>query len=146
MDKSSAMAMVNRHLGYRLLSGRNTSFANINASKAVWWLKVHPSKFESELHLLLVKEGGLGLIWLRIEVNSITDPERMFRVRQDNGLIDLEISSRPPKYLTDIKSGGTGYRFAQHIEQEWGPTEASGNSRIPEMVTHNDRQIVRGTS
>ena len=30
MDKRSAMQMVNEHLGNRLLSGRNTSFANIS--------------------------------------------------------------------------------------------------------------------
>ena len=38
MDKRSAMAMVNEHWGSRLLDGGNTSFANINASKPVWWI------------------------------------------------------------------------------------------------------------
>ena len=125
MDKQSAMARVNGHLGYRLLDGRNTSFANINASKAVWWLNINPKKFKTDLHLLLAKEDDGGVIWLRIEGNFIAAPENVFRVRQDNGLIDLEISSRSPQYMTDVKSGGQGYNFASHIEHEWGPTKKS---------------------
>ena len=63
MDKRSAMEMVNEHWGSRLLDRGNTSFANINTSKPVWWINIHPSKFKSDLHLLLAKEGDGGLIW-----------------------------------------------------------------------------------
>ena len=83
MDKRSAMEMVNEHWGSRLLDGGNTSFANINASKPVWWININPSKFKSDLHLLLAKEGDGGLIWLRIEGNSFPDVRKVFRVRQD---------------------------------------------------------------
>ena len=124
MDKRSAMEVVNEHWGSRLLDGRNTSFANINASKPVWWININPSKFKSDLHLLLAKEGDGGLIWLRIEGNSFLDVRKVFRVRQDNDYIDLKISSRHPKYMTDVKSGGTEYDFAKHIEHEWGPAHA----------------------
>ena len=83
MDKRSAIATVNEHLGYRLLDGRNTSFANlgVNASKAVWWLNVTPRKFNDDLHLLLVKEGRERLIWLRIEANTFPVPGNVFRKR-----------------------------------------------------------------
>ncbi len=128
MDKESAIAKVNGHLGYRLLDGRNTSFAHINLAKEVWWLNISPRKFKSDLHIILVKESDSGLVWLRIKGNSIPTPEKVFRVRQDNGLIDLEISSRPPRYMTDIKSGGTGYDFAEHIEYQWGLTEEKGTA------------------
>ena len=97
VDKRSAMEMVNEHWGSRLLDGGNTSSANINASKPVWWININPSKFKSDLHLLLAKEGDGGLIWLRIEGNSFPDVRKVFRVRQDNDCIDLEISSRHPK-------------------------------------------------
>ena len=63
------------------------------------------------------------MIWLRIKGNAFPDVRKVFRVRQDNGhkgWIDLEISSRPPKYMTDVKSGGTEYDFTKHIEHEWG--------------------------
>ena len=121
MDKRSAMEMVNEHLGNRLLYGRNTSFANINAAAPLWWMNIKPSKFKSDLHLLLAKEGGGGLIWLRIKGNAFPDVSKVFRLRQDNDCIDLEISSRTPQYMTDIKSGGTGYDFTKHIAHEWGP-------------------------
>ena len=120
MDKRSAMEMVNEHLGNRLLYGRNTSFANISGPASLWWMTIDPSKFKSDLHLLLAKEGDGGLIWLRIEGNSFPDVRKVFRVRQDKDCIDLEISSRPPKYMTDVKSGGTEYDFTKHIEHEWG--------------------------
>ena len=120
MDKRSAMEMVNEHLGNRLLYGRNTSLANISGPAPKWWMTINPSKFKSDLHLLLAKEGDGGLIWLRIEGNSFPDVRKVFRVRQDKDCIDLEISSRPPKYMTDVKSGGTEYDFTKHIEHEWG--------------------------
>ena len=123
MDKRSAMEMVNEHLGKRLLYGRNTSFANISGPASLWWMTIDPSKFKSDLHLLLAKEGDGGLIWLRIKGNAFPDVSKVFRVRQDSshkGSIEWGISSRPPKYMTDVKSGGTEYDFTKHIEHEWG--------------------------
>ena len=111
------------------MDGGNTSFANINASKPVWWININPSKFKSDLHLLLAKEGDGGLIWLRIEGNSFPDVRKVFKVRQHKDCIDLEISSRPPKYMTDVKSGGTEYDFNKHIEHEWGPAQHGRNPR-----------------
>ena len=98
----------------------------------MWWININPSKFKSDLHLLLAKEGDGGLIWLRIKGNAFPDVSKVFRVRQDNGykgLIDLGISSIPPKYMTDVKSGGTEYDFTKHIEHEWGPAQHGGNPR-----------------
>lgn len=46
-------------------------------------------------------------------------------MRHDNGYIDLEISSEPTHYMTDVKSGGTAYNFAKHIEHEWVLTQES---------------------
>ena len=124
MDKRSAMDMVNEHLGNRLLYGRNTSLANISGKEPKrWWMTIDPSKFKSDLHLLLAKEGDGGLIWLRIKGNAFPDVSKVFRVRQDNGhkgWIEWGIASRPPKYMTDVWSGGTEYDFTKHIEHEWG--------------------------
>ena len=58
MDKRSAMEMVNEHLGNRLLYGRNTSLANISGPASLWWMTIDPSKFKSDLHLLLAKDGA----------------------------------------------------------------------------------------
>ena len=124
MDKTKAMRKVNDHLGpgYRLLDGRNTHYSSVSAGKPVWWLNIPLRKFEDELHLLLVKENG-GLIWLRIKGNTFPSPEDVFRYREDKGAIDLEISATPREYMTDVKSGGTGYNFTKFIECEWGPQE-----------------------
>ena len=143
MNKGSAIAKVNNHLGHRLLDGANTSFANINASKSVWWINVNPNKFNEDLHLLLAKNGQDGLIWLKIEANTFPDPERVFRKRQDKGLIDIEISSEPSRYLTDVKSGGTGYNFTRHMVHQWDLTTQS----VPaETVIRNDLQVVSGSA
>ena len=119
MDKKASILTVNQHLGHRLLHERNTSFSNVNVSKAVWWLNIKPEKFKRDLHILLAKEDGRGLIWLRIEANSFGRLDKTFRIRLDKDAVDLEIASTPSQYLRDVKSGGTGYNFAKHIEHEW---------------------------
>ena len=122
MDPGAAMEKVNGHLGRRLLNRRNTHFSNVNTSKPVWWLNVPLRKFKDELHLLLAKGNG-GLIWLRIKGNTFPSPKDVFRYWEDKGAIDLEISTMPQDYMTDVKSGGTEYNFTKHIEYEWGPEE-----------------------
>ena len=142
MDKQSAIAKVNDYLGHRQLYGRNTSFANINSSKPVWWLNINPAKFQNDLHLLLVTDKQDRLIWLKIEADTIPEPDRTFRKRSDNGAIDLEISSDPSRYLVDIKSGGSEYSFAKHIEHEWQLTEAHS---ITESAMPSDLRSVTDT-
>ena len=120
MKKKSAIAKVNEHVGQPLLNYGNTSFANVNSGKDVWWVNVNPGKFEHELHIILVKDEDEGLIWLRIAPGSISAPEDVFRVKKDNGYFDFEISCSPERYLKDVKSGGTEYDFTRHVEYEWG--------------------------
>lgn len=127
MNKKFAMATINGHLGSRLLEGGNTRFSRVNASKDVWWLNPKPEQFKSDLHIILVKEGDSGLIWLRIPGNSIPVPAKVFKFRQDKGCIDLEISSRSLRYMTDVKSGGSGYDFSKHIEREGELPEGEAN-------------------
>ena len=111
MDKKSAMAMVNEHVGCQLLTAENTSVVNVNNSKDVWWVNVDPRKFERELHVVLVKDRDSGLIWLRIAPGSISAPEDVFRLKED-GRVDFEIS----RDMKDVKSGGTRYDFTRHVE------------------------------
>jgi uncharacterized protein (DUF433 family) len=136
MDKQLAIAKVNEHLGYRLLDGRNTRFANVNASKPVWWLNIPPGKFKKDLHLLLVTERQDSLIWLKIEAHTFPVPDQVFRWRQDKGQYDLELSSRHPLYLTDVKSGGAGYDFTKHIEHEW--QLAAKDSTTDEIICNSN--------
>ena len=118
MDKKQAMAKVNKHVGCRLLNHHNTTFAKVNSAKDVWWINVAPRKLRSDWHIILIKKRGNSLIWLRVPAGSISAPEKVFRVRQDKGCIDLEISSHCQRYMKDVKSGGTGYDFSRHVEYE----------------------------
>lgn len=133
MDKQTAIAKVNEKVGYRLLTGRNTSFANVNASKAVWWLNIDPLKFKSELHLLLADDSKDRLTWLKIDANSIPAPDKVFRIRGDNGAIDLGISCLPANYMVDVYSGAHKYNFSEHIEHSW---QFSEEGTTPEGVIH----------
>ena len=117
MNKSTAMRMVNDHIGGRALKGSNTSFSSINTRHPVWWLNINPQRFKSELHILLAKNPGL--IWLRLDANAIPNPESVFRVRSDNGLIDIEIAVGGNRYLMDVKGGRIGYDFRRHVAYEW---------------------------
>ncbi len=117
MDKNSAMLRVNSEQGHRLLDRSNTCFANVNATKPVWWFNIDPCKFQNDLHLLCAK--NTGLVWLTIEANTFDSPEQMFRIRPDKELVDLEISCSSEQYMHDVKSGGNGYDFSPHIQQEW---------------------------
>ena len=122
MKKEPAMLLVNRHLGSRVLNRRNVRFSNVNKTKPVWWLTIPQKMFTDTLHILLAKDNGRGLIWLRIEANSIKNPQSVFRVRTDKGLggpVNLEIAAGGHRYMNDIKSGRTGYNFHRHIEYEW---------------------------
>ena len=136
MDKPQAIKMVNAHLGYNELTARNTSFSNVNKGKPVWWLNINPQKFSSELHILLAKDPGL--IWLKIEADTFPNLENIFRIRNANGYIDLEIPIRGNSYMRDIKSGGRGYDFKPHIQREWN------ESRDSEMSKHaaNEKAIL----
>ena len=117
MDKASAMERVNAYLGYALLNRGNTAFANVNAAKPVWWFNIDPRKFRNDLHLLCA--GNPGLIWLKIEANTFSNPQGTFRLRPDKGMIDSEISCSAHRFLHDVKSGGTGYDFSPHIQRQW---------------------------
>ena len=79
MEKRSAIQKANAFLGRRLLDGRNTSFANVNISKPVWWLNINPDKFRRDLHLLLANDERDYLVWLKIEASTFAVPDRVFQ-------------------------------------------------------------------
>ena len=132
MNKSTAMRIVNEHIGGRALNHSNTSFSNINTHHPVWWLNIRPHRFKNELHILLAKNPGL--IWLRLDANAIPNPESVFRVRADKGLIDLEIAVSGNLYLKDVKSGGVGYDFRPHVAYEWDD-DLTGNPNFRRGIT-----------
>ena len=48
------------------------------------------------------------------------DVKKVFRIRDDNGFVELKISSEPGVYyLRDIASGATGFNFKLYIKKEF---------------------------
>ena len=114
MDKKSAIERINSKTGHEVLNHDNTHFSNVNSAKPVWWFNIAPHKFMNDLHLLCAKDTEIT--WLKIEANTFLNPEHTFRLRPDNGKIDLEISCVTERYMHDGKSGGIGYDFRRHIQ------------------------------
>lgn len=114
MDKTESIITVNNYLGTNTLRNNNTNFSNINIAKDVWWFNIDPNRFKKDLHLIL--NNPKGFIWIKIPAEKYSSPERVFKIRADKNLVDLEISASPGlSYLRDIKSGGTGFYFKPYI-------------------------------
>jgi uncharacterized protein (DUF433 family) len=148
MEKRSSIEIANAYLGHRLLDGQNTSFANVNTAKAVWWININPGKFNRDLHLLLANDKRDYLVWLKIEANTIAAPDRVFQIRRDNGAIDLEISTEVSRFLVDIKGRGTGYDFTRHIVHKWQVGVASDSPDIEgtgDMQPSDETDLFEGT-
>ena len=69
-------------------------------------------------------------MWLKIEANTFAVPDCVFRIRQDNGAIDLGISAEVSRFLVDIYGRGTGYDFTKHIVHQWQKDVASQSPDI----------------
>lgn len=115
MDKSLAIKIVNQHIGASILNTSNTNYSKINDKKDVWWLNVPPVRFSGDLHLILLNETGFN--WIKIPAGKFSDLEKIFKIRKDKNLVDLEISSAKGNYyMRDVKSGGTSFNFKPFLE------------------------------
>ncbi|EAR16475.1 Swt1 family HEPN domain-containing protein [Robiginitalea biformata] len=114
IGKSAAIKHVNDAIGNVRLFHKNTVFSNINKSVPRWWLNIPPSKFESELNILLVEKKEL--IWIYLPKNSCSPPENFFNTRKDNGKIDLSIGIEGDTYLKDTL-GDTNFSFRPFVKE-----------------------------
>jgi hypothetical protein len=116
--KKEAIGIVNKALGKNELLKSNTCFSNLNKAKPIWWFDIPIKKFKEDLHLILAKENGF--VWIKIPKEANIDVRNIFRIREDNGMVELKISSEPGVYyLRDITSGGKGLNFEQYIKKEF---------------------------
>lgn len=112
MNKQEAITKLNSLINKDLLDGGNTSFANINKSKPVWWLNIDPDKFNYDSFILLVSKTKLYI--LHIPPNKIQNPTSKFRLK--GKALDIEISSNPGiEFFRDVKSGGTMFNFKPYL-------------------------------
>ncbi len=112
MKKSEAINKVNSLINKNILNNVNSSFANINKAKPVWWLNIDPDKLNYDLFILLVSSSKMYV--LHIPPNKIINPTSKFRLK--GKALDLEIGSNPGmEFLRDVKSGGTMFNFKPYL-------------------------------
>lgn len=103
MTKSEAIQYINNKLGKTKLSLSNTNYSNINKGSGRFWLNIEPSRFQSDLNIILVDKTDL--IWINLPSNSVKDPANTFYTRKDNGKVDLDIPTKEDHEFLRDKSG-----------------------------------------
>lgn len=112
MKKNEAIDLINKLVKKNMVTNYNTSFANVNKSKPVWWLNINPDKFNYDLFLLLVKRNHLYVF--HIPSKKILNPTTKFRLK--GKLLDIEIGTNLGyDHFRDVKSGGTKFNFKPYL-------------------------------
>lgn len=117
MDKSAAIAELNRRGATPLLTSQNTRFANVNVSKAVWRLDL-PLDYvfndtEAAVNLVLAGSRNGELFHLRVPKIWLTENIEEFAVRNDKAVISLELSCDPDNLFQDVRPTSKGLHFGQ---------------------------------
>ena len=122
MRRADAIQFVKEREGEAGVMAGNTHVANVNSSRGVWWLDIPKEKFHADLHIILVKNKDSGLIWLKIDSDSIRSPDQIFRIRVMNGIEMADVSicavDSDGQYLRDGYHSNH-YDFRRHIRREW---------------------------
>lgn len=123
MRKKSAINYINSQLEEEFLKFSICSYASINKTVPVWWFDISPKKFTDNFYLIL--DNGTKFLLVFIPKGTFPNPQKNFRIRPDNNLIDIKISSETDdRYLRDIASGGTGVDFSLMIKGEFSYPES----------------------
>jgi hypothetical protein len=122
MTRGQAIHRGNRHCKSAGMHGRNTRFANINASKSVWWLDI-PDKtiinppFDM-WNILLYDERVNQQRFHHLVIPVAYLRQNRDGLRTRNGMAHLELSIEEKNLCQDVV--GTGQvRFAQFIHCEF---------------------------
>ena len=121
MKKIDAINIINNHDSTSKLSTRNTHWANISKYKEErgWWLNIPFNKFKNDLNLI-INDLDLGkYIHLKVLANSIKNPQKIFRNKDDTADIFIksenEFNLSTTDNFIDIQSNGTEYNFSSHV-------------------------------
>jgi hypothetical protein len=98
-NKSEIISIINKNVGYNLLSNSNTVYANINKTNPVWWMDIPQEKFKNSLNILLIENDEV--IWILIPSKTCYPPSDFFYIRNDNGKVQINIDSEDKNYLID---------------------------------------------
>jgi hypothetical protein len=96
-------------------------FANVNASKDVWWLDIPISKLSqsgnSNIGLLLFDHRLDRLYYLEIPKGFFKDNQRRLVTRSERECISLELSTDNAKIFRDVRPGGDGVDFSRFLKE-----------------------------
>ena len=118
ITKRDAITAINQAFELALVNS-STHFANVNASKSVWWFDIPIEKFTSgryeTLDLLLVSGDAKTLHHLQVPTAYVRDNRSMFHVREDKGSVSLELSSLPNQLFQDVRPRSKRLPFASFL-------------------------------
>ncbi|MBP1840498.1 hypothetical protein [Formosa algae] len=114
LGKGATIYFINKDQDRYDLTTSNTRFSNINSTVPVWWFDIPIELFKQDLHLLL--KGKRQLYWLRLPKGTFDLPQRYFYIRQDNGKVQLRISTEPGRYfMCDTAPTSRGIAFEKYV-------------------------------
>ena len=121
LQKTEAIARMNKAYGTDVLTSRTAHFANINKSKDVWWFDIPLRKISSPvtadaLDLLVYDYRDDQLYHLRVPTEFIRKNLRELVVRSDKEVISLELSADKAELFRDLRSKGGKIMFAQFCQ------------------------------
>lgn len=106
MEKKAAIAELNRRGASPRLGMTQVRFANVNASKAVWWLDLPLDDVLNErdpaINLVLAGSGS-EVFHLRAPKAWMIENIEEFAVREDKDVISLELSCERHNLFQDVR-------------------------------------------
>jgi len=113
LTKNEAIKKINSLDKSKKLTPRNTHWSNIVSYKNEngWWLNVPFEKFKNDLYLVLNQPSKESLILISMSVNSLKNPENIFRNKDETADIFIPISNN---LFIDTQSNGTKYQFLNY--------------------------------
>jgi len=118
ISKREAIEAIKRESSLAL-SNNSTHFANVNASKSVWWFDIPVEKFTSDMHdtldLLVVSADTKELHHLQVPIAYVRDNLCRFHVREDKDSVSLELSSLNTNKFQDVRPGSGNLPFSQFV-------------------------------
>ncbi|MCD4675861.1 MAG: hypothetical protein K8S18_07670 [Desulfobacula sp.] len=112
MTKNQAIRQINQNETLTPLNSKNTHWSNIvdYGVKSGWWLNVPFHKFNQNLNLILNIEQNANFYHIKIQANSIKNPEAIFRNKL--GTADIFIPISEPGKFVDEQSNSSKHDFS----------------------------------
>lgn len=121
LSKIDAIARLLREHPELDLESSAIHFANINASKDVWWYDIACTKVATgrhdALHVLAHDHRSNELHHLLVPTTYLRDNFDKLVVRVDKDTISLELSASRSNFLQDVRPSGGRLHFAQFLQK-----------------------------